>query len=240
MPSVRGSMSTKTGVKPHCNTDGDIGDPGQRGDDHLAAAVQFLAAPPGSRGWRTTPEFTKTLYFTPTQSRPFLLEGADLLADCVRMGSSWRKIVDDRVQVLPDDVVLHERPIEAAAAADNGFGIHQNGPLKTTLCSPGFSSGIQPGLRPLDQVAGGRGDGAAVGIVEIFQIRRRWAGDRRRSRRGPPGTGSALQAFGHRGDDLGTRAAARSSRYRPPQPAGLGAPTRRSCRCRAGRARSDR
>ena len=78
MPSVRGSMSTKTGSKPQCSTAamsdtqvivGTMTSPPGRAAPCRAASVSRLA---------DEPELTKTLCWTPSQSRPFLLEGADL------------------------------------------------------------------------------------------------------------------------------------------------------------------
>ena len=51
-----------------------------------------------------------------------------------------------------------------AAAGRMVAGSHQNGPLKSSLCSSGRSSGSQPVAVAFDQVAGGGGDGAGVGI----------------------------------------------------------------------------
>ena len=114
MPSVRRSMSTNTGVKPQCSTaamsetqviGGTMTSPGPAGS-RRAAIVTRLAE---------EPELTKTLCFTPSQRGPFLLEGPDLLRlgqDQPALAGVLRQEANHFVEVVPRDVVLHQRPVE--------------------------------------------------------------------------------------------------------------------------------
>ncbi len=165
------------------------------------------------------PELTKTLYLTPSQSRPFLLEGADV-GRLRQDGVVLLQQCAHGVEVLAGDVVLHQRPIEAGRVGGRCCVGHQNGPLNSMLWRSGRSSGSQP-----RRVALPRGRGR----------RRRWSGRwgrtvlperassdsrRREAHAAEAQVAHALEPLGHLGDDLGGRPAAEPAGIDHQQPAG--------------------